>query len=272
MRMRLALLVTWMALLGAPAHADLCASANDTSATTKTKNDVDFYEQLFPNPSYHGNRRWNEIVLQCNRQRDTKGNETARVTSDFTGNPERAPLEARNLAPKVIRGHYNFFGTVVTQLKYVYVLSKKDGVWEMTIPYKAVLNDLAEDRVDFFVGSREVIDEKANLVSAVRQTGHAWQLYDASQVTTGRDAQGRTVTTLLPSAQPIALTLCTTSIFQPGKADKYDGQNDAFAYKRDKENKFISKGKIQYRYKDHNFINEGCRVDRRQELFWIDPA
>ena len=119
---------------------------------------------------------------------------------------------------------------------------------------------------------RTVLDAKANKVSEVSQDGHAWRLYDATQVVTAPDANGRPVTSLRPAAQSIALTLCTTATFRPGKEKAYDGQNDALAYKRDLENEAISLGKIQYRYKDDNYLAEGCRVDRRRELYWVNPA
>ena len=70
-----------IALLSAQAHANLCDSVRDTTTTAETQRDVGFYQDLFPDPASQGNRRWNEIVVQCNRQRDTKGNEIAKVTA-----------------------------------------------------------------------------------------------------------------------------------------------------------------------------------------------
>ena len=64
-------------------------------------------------------------------------------------NADKTLLKSANLDTKIVRGHYNFFGLLAAQLKYVYVLSKKDGVWTMVIPYKAVFNELVDDRVDF---------------------------------------------------------------------------------------------------------------------------
>jgi hypothetical protein len=260
-----------IALLSAQAHANLCDSVRDTTTTAETQRDVGFYQDLFPDSASQGNRRWNEIVVQCNRQRDTKGNEIAKVTASTGSSADKTLLKSANLDPKIVRGHYNFFGTLVTQLKYVYVLSKKDGVWTMTIPYKPVFNELVEDRVDFHIGSRSV-DTTKNTVSAVSSDGHAWQLYDASQVIAKTDAAGRETFSLKSSPLPIAKTLCSSTIYFPGDAGKYDGQNDANAYKRDPENKFISLGKIQYRYKDQDWMQEGCRVAKGRDLFWQDPV
>jgi hypothetical protein len=260
-----------LVLFSAQAHANLCDSVKDAATTDETKRDVGFYQQLFPDAAYHGNRGWNEMVLQCNRQRDTKGNEIAKVTASASAHADQAVLKAKDLDAKIVRGHYNFFGTLVTQLKYVYVLSKKDGVWTMVIPYKPVFNELVADRVDFEVGSRDV-NTKTNTVSAVSTDGHAWSLYDASQIVTKRDSSGAQVIALKDSPQPIAKTLCSSSTYFPGDAGKYDGQNDAFAYKRDPENKFISLGRIQYRYKDQDWMQEGCRVAKDRDLFWLDPV
>ena len=232
MRKVLLLMSTCIALFSAHAHANLCDSVKDRTTTAETKSDVDFYQELFPDPDFHGDLRWNEIVLQCNRQRDTKGNEVGKVTASSADNSEKRLLKSRNLDTKVIRGHYNFFGigglaSSVLKYKYVYVLSKKDGVWTMVIPYQAVFNELVPGRVDF-------------------NFTHARTLYDASQVE--NPSSTAQVLNLKSGSQPIATTLCSTSTYFPGDQGKYDGMNDANAYKRDKENKFISLGKIEYFY------------------------
>jgi hypothetical protein len=253
----LLLILICIVLLSTHTHANLCDSVKDTTTTAETKNDVNFYEELFPNAKFHGNRRWNEIVVQCNRQRDTKGNDVSKATASNGNNAEKQLLKASNLDPKVIRGHYNFFGiggilSGILKYKYVYVLSKKDGVWTMVIPYKAVFNELVADRADFYAG-------------------HASQLYDASQVV--NPSSSAQVLTLKPAPESIEKTLCSRSTYFPGAQGKYDGMHGANAYKRDKENKFISLGKIQYFYKDDNSLTEGCRVDKNRDLFWRwDPS
>jgi hypothetical protein len=268
----------WLQLIGASillfsarsAGADLCDKVKDADTTAETRRDVDFYEQLFTDATYRGHRKWNEIVLECNRKRDTKGNQIGKATAASGDNAEKRQLRSRDLEARIIRGHYNFFGTIVTQLKYVYVLSKKGGVWTMVLPYQAEVNDLVPDRVDFDVGSRS-IDPRTGDLGAVRQTGHAWRLYDASQVVSREGPGGRKLVTLVPGAAPIATTLCSRSIFFAGKQDKYDGKNGANAYKRDPENKFISLGKLQYGYKNHAYLREGCRVHQDRDLYWQSP-
>lgn len=247
-------LVVGTALSGAPARADLCNSVQDAATTTETKRDVSFYEQLFPDPTgeYHGNRRWNEIVLQCNRQRDTKGGEVAQITATLGTSADRKSLESSNLPPKVIRGHYNFFGNIASQLKYVYVLSKANGVWQMVIPYNPSINDVVPGRIDFDADSG----------------GHAWQLYDASQVV---DPSAK-VLALKAGARPIAQTLCSSFTYFSGEEGKYDNQTGTSAHKRDKENKSISLGRIEYYYQSSKFLSVGCRVNRERDVYWVDPS
>ncbi|MGC2167296.1 MAG: hypothetical protein WA632_14930, partial [Gallionella sp.] len=98
---------------------------------------------------------------------------------------------------------------------------------------------------------------------------NAWKVFDGSQVIVTS-----TTTKLKVGAKPIAETLCTTSTYFSGKENKYKGQNDVMAYKRDAENKFISLGKLQYGYKKSDgYIWEGCRVDKDQVLYWQpDPT
>ncbi|HEY7494884.1 MAG TPA: hypothetical protein VIH59_27750 [Candidatus Tectomicrobia bacterium] len=244
MRKTLLLPLTCILFLNVPAHANLCDSVKDRTTTAATKNDVNFYEELFPDPTDRGNRLWNEIVLQCNRQRDTKGNEVSKVTAAAGHNTNKQLLKARDLETKVIRGHYNFFGTVVTQLKYVYVLSKKDGVWTMIIPYRPIINELVTNRIDF-------------------NFEHTRKLYDASQVV--NPASSAQVLTLKPSPESIVTTLCSTSTYFPGDEGKYDNME---LHKRDPENKFISLGKIQYRYEKDGNTFSGCRVNANRDLYW----
>ncbi|NGZ96858.1 MAG: hypothetical protein CV089_12175 [Nitrospira sp. WS110] len=243
------LMLLGLVLLATPAYADLCDSVKDTTTTSETKKDVDFYEELFPDTEDRGHRMWNEVILQCNRQRDTKGNDVAKITASSGNNADKLILKQKDLEPKVIRGHYNFFGTVFTQLKYVYVLSKQGGVWTMIIPYRPIINDVVPNRVDF---NKE----------------HAGQLYDATQIESASTSAGKQVFVLKSSAKPIASTLCSTSTYFPGEADAYVSKR---LHQRDPENKAISLGKIEYKYgKDDTYSDNdwGCRVDKNQELYW----
>ncbi|CUS32298.1 exported hypothetical protein [Candidatus Nitrospira nitrosa] len=240
-----------LVLLTTPAYADLCDSVKDKTTTSETKKDVDFYEELFPSAVERGHRMWNEIILQCNRQRDTKGNDVAKITANAGTSADKQILKARDVEPKVIRGHYNFFGTFVTQLKYVYVLSKQDGIWTMIIPYRPIINDVVPDRVDF-------------------NFTHAGQLYDASQLESPAGGGKAQSFILKPGAVSIATTLCSTTTYFPGDAGKYDKKE---IHQRDPENKFISLGRIDYQYGKDGSAFSGCRVDKTRDLYWRpDPA
>ena len=243
------LVLAYTVLFSAYAHADLCDDVTDVvrPVVPGIENDLKLYEILFPDVTYQGDRRWNEIILQCNRRRDTKGDEVLRATGTDGANAEKQVLKSRDLDPKVIHGHYNFVGLPIGGLlsfKYVYILERKDGVWTMIIPYKPLFNELVPNRVDF-------------------DFSHAAQLYEASQVVTPSNTAQ--IVTLKPGADSIATTLCATTTFFPGDAGKYD---DKALHQRDPENKFISLGKIQYQYEKGGDTFSGCRVDKNRDLYW----
>ena len=229
------------ASISPPAKANLCTSVRDKSTTTETRNDVNFFRELFPDSTDRGDDLWNRMVLQCNRQRDTKGREIGKVTASPGNNAGKTQLKSGDLGAKVIRGHYNFFGLLAAQLRYVYVLSKTGGVWEMVIPYRPIINDVVKNRVDF-------------------NSSHAGVLYDSSQVA---NAGGELV--LRSGARPISQTLCASSTYFAKQQGKYDKKE---LHRRDKENKFISLGKIEYKYTKNGGARWGCRVADSRDLFW----
>lgn len=234
-----------------PAYAELCDGVTQTvrPLVPAVVKEVDFYEQLFTDTTLRGDRRWNEIVLECNRRRDSKGNEVAKLLGTDVNTPEKRTLKADDLDPKVIRGHYDFVGLPIgaaLSFKYVYILSKQDGVWTMIIPYQPGFNELVPNRVDF-------------------DFSHAQNLYEASQVLNATS----TAPTLKSSAQSIGTTLCSTTTFFPGKSAEYAGKG---LHQRDAENKAISLGKIEYKYEKDGTIYSGCRVDKSKALYWRSDA
>jgi hypothetical protein len=253
------------------ARADLCDSvqgAKGPNTTPNTLMEMSLYHDLFPDVATQGNNTWNQVIVQCNRQRDNKGNEVAAVTQTVTDNPGKKELLSPDLETKVIRGHYNFYGILPFRQKYVYILSKSGGKWTMIIPYKPQINQLNGGSIDLGMGQRwirsGVLDPPGSFGD-----GHAWRLYEASQVTTKNG-----VTTLIPGAKPIAETECNTTTFFPGHEHDYDGQNGVNAYKRDRKNHSIQLGKLQYRYGDdpeHDPVWEGCRVPNYTMVYWL-PA
>ncbi len=224
-----------------PAFANLCKSVRDTRTTAETARDVAFFEEMFPDPTDRGDLSWNKIVVQCNRQRDTKGKEIAAVTQARGANAGKTQLLSANLPPKAIRGHYNFFGTLATQQKYVYALEKKGDEWIMTIPYRAIINDVVKGRIDL-------------------NFSHAAKLYEASQVTGAPAAP-----TLVADARPVSTTLCASTTYFQGKASRYAGKR---LDQRDKENSAISLGRIDYQYGKGGYTASGCRVDASVDLYW----
>ena len=211
MRKVLLLMSTCIALFSAHAHANLCDSVTDVVRPVMPgiEDDLNLYEELFPDVTD------SKVIVDG---MGSSFNATASVTpramrSEGDRKPRRqsgeAASESRNLDPKVIRGHYDFVGLPIGSLlsfKYIYILSKKDGVWTMIIPYRPSFNELVPNRVDF-------------------NFTHAKTLFDASQVENpSRTAQ---VLNLKSDAQPIATTLCSTSTYFPGDKGKYDEQRSS---------------------------------------------
>ncbi len=259
-------------LITSTAQADLCTKVRDLSTTQETKDQIDFYEnKIMKETEYYGNRTWNEIILECNRKRDTKGKEITNALSNPGNKQLKNQLLKITLEPKIIRGKYNFFGNIASQLKYTYILSKEKGLWTMIIPYNPIMNEVVKDRVDFYMGYRFVSTptsiESSKEIGGVNDSYAAWTLYEKDQVDLATN-------TLKTTAKPIAETLCTTSTYFSGKKEKYKGKTDENSNKRDKENKHISLGKIQYRYnvttlKLSDNWDEGCRVKKSVDLYWL---
>src|SRR4029079_17692255 len=104
---------------------------------------------------------------------------------------------------------------------------------------------------------------------ATQGDGHARGLLEASQVKTSGGVTG-----LLPGARPVAETMCNTTTFFPGHEHDYDGQSGISAYKRDRENKRIQLGKIQFRYGHDktDAVFEDCRAPEYTKLYWAVPS
>jgi hypothetical protein len=256
----------------AAARADLCNSVQGgkgTSPTQATGLEMSLYHDLFPLVGTQGNDTWNQVIVQCNRQRDNKGNEVATVTQTNSDNPSKKELRSPDLETKVVRGHYNFYGQLVFRQGYVYILRKSAGKWTMIIPYKPQIKQLNGGSIDLGMGQRWFDASGALNPPNSSGDGHAWRLYEASQVTTTAG-----VSTLIPGAKPIAETMCNTTTFFPGQEHAYDGQAGVNSYKRDRQNKSIQLGKLQYRYGNDpkkNPVFEGCRVPNYTMVYWV-PA
>lgn len=247
----LILIVLGLFLMEPPVHADLCNDALGTvrPVTPELVAESAYYPELFPDTALQGNLRWDAIILQCNRQRDSKSREIAKALGSERDTAEKRLLKAGDLETKIVRGHYDFVGLPIGSLlsfKYVYALSKTNGVWTMTIPYRPQFNELIPNRVDFAFS-------------------HAGQLYDASQIEMPSTNANVQIFTLKASPKSISSTLCSTTTYFPGEQGAYV---DKALYQRDPENKAISLGRIDYRYDKDGDSYAGCRVDKNMDLYW----
>lgn len=252
-------------LFAASVSANLCSEIRSGSAPTDKDSSVeaDLHEALFPVTDLIGSRGWNRKILVCNRKRDTKGNEILKIMTNPDYRSERDVLFESDLDAVLINGKYNFFGDIVTQQKYSYILSKSNGVWTMTIPYDASINDTVHNRVDIYMGGLSTAYPE---YSSSDMENHAWHLFEFSQLTfTG--AGDNAVWFLKPDAKPIAETHCSDTTYYKGKENKYDGQHGANSNKRDRSNKHISLGIIEYSYGGNSW-NTGCRVSQLLQVAW----
>jgi len=257
------LFATFVFLSPETVRSNMCKDVYDKKTTDDTKTDVDYYENIFAGETlYHGNRGWNELVLECNRKRDTKGDELVKIMTRNDYENIKKTLDDPNLNPVAVKGAYNYYGTVFTQQKYRYLLSKESGVWKMILPYIAEINEAVNDRVDFYMGTLSVSSPD---FTPYDKGNHAWKLYEGSQYD---EVSGN----LVSGAKPIAETLCSTAIFKSGKEDKYNGKNNEKSYKRDRKNKHIVLGRIQYSYRKKISWQNGCRVDKDIDLYWKDAS
>lgn len=252
------------------AYANLCNEIRSKSAPSDTDSriEADLHQALFPTIDHHGDRGWNRKLITCNRKRDTKGDEIKKILTNSDYTQQKDVLFEPNLNAQLIEGKYNFFGNIVTQQKYRYVLSKSNGVWTMTIPYDPITNDVVNNRVDIYMGA---LSTSLPTYSTSDKENHAWHLYDFSQLTF-KGTGPNTVWSVKDDAKPIAETHCSDTTFFPGKEHKYDNQNGPNSGKRDRANKHISKGKIEYSY-DGTSWKTGCRVDELMQVAWRpDPS
>jgi len=133
----------------------------------------------------------------------------------------------------------------------------------MTIPYEAIVNDVVSNRVDVYMGSLST--SHPDYTSSDKEN-HAWHLYEFSQLNfTGVGTN--TIWSLKEDAKPIAETHCSDTTFYQGEENEYDGKNGVNSNKRDRSNKHISLGKIEYSYGGTSW-KTGCRVDQFLQVAW----
>ena len=132
--MRQLILSLLLVVLWTPsAFAGLCKAGNIESRHNREAESLErenFATAVSPldgTSDYIDSRTYNAHVLACNRKRDTLGNKIEKdIGSDHV-------FEA-NLAARLVKGHYNYFGNIVTQQRYMYRLERTNGNWIVTIP------------------------------------------------------------------------------------------------------------------------------------------
>ncbi len=132
--MRQLMLSLLLFVLWAPsAFAGMCKAGNVDSRHNREAENLELENfataasPLGGTSDYIGDRPYNAHVLACNRKRDTMGNKIEKgIGSDhvFEG----------DLGPRLVKGHYNYFGGVITQQKYMYRIERTSGNWIVTIP------------------------------------------------------------------------------------------------------------------------------------------
>lgn len=71
---------------------------------------------------------YDERIIACNRKRDSNGNEIE----------DRLPLPSQDfpkeLEPRTVKGHLNYYGAYAARMRYAYQLSRKNFEWIVTVP------------------------------------------------------------------------------------------------------------------------------------------
>ncbi|MGB0647668.1 MAG: hypothetical protein ACPGQS_10860, partial [Bradymonadia bacterium] len=237
-------------LLSGHASADLCKAVKDLKVEAKTNKEIKLYKSLFPEQNYFGSQKYNAFVLECNRKRDATGKTLSKILTESDWSDMKNTLKKKNLPAHFFKFTYKFAG--VFPFKMRYAVWKKNGEWQVLIPYRYEIIETIKNRVD------------------LNET-HASNLYDLSQI----DVKGKGKNTTYErktGARPVWETKCGgPPTYVKGKAGKYKGKSGSNAHKRDRKNKFIDRGKIEYKQGKKGSLRTGCRVKRKTHLYGEDP-
>jgi hypothetical protein len=120
--------VLWAAALSTEASANFCGKGITQRARSEAQ---ELLAERFALPTdvYGGDTSYNELVIACNRARDTKGNE---IEKEITA---RHDFPA-DLPPRTVKGHFNYFGQLAAGLRYAYQLERNGNQWTVTIPMR----------------------------------------------------------------------------------------------------------------------------------------
>ena len=261
-----------------PADANLCPAVKDQQVSQETASEIDYYKELWDDADMSGDHTWNAMILECNRRRD-KGI-YKRIMTSPAHSALKALLEEQNLDPVLIQGRYRYLG--LPGMKYRYVLERRDGEWQVTLPYRPIVNDVVPDTLVFFIGSRTANEWRSTSARMAAEffsgdstsapwerpdTPLAWVLFARHQVSYIRGTPQ-----LREDARPIALTNCSgPPSFFPGGREAYAGWDDMRSINRDRRNRHINLGLVQHRSAGEEYWREGCRIRKSEQLYWVDP-
>lgn len=126
-RMRILSVLFFLAIFGVnEALANLCDTVKDLSTIQETKDEIEFYKELFPNADYHGSHAYNGFVLECNRRRDNKGDEVRKMLTNKDWAEMKSILKEPDLSPYLFSAKYKFFGFAWFQMSYL--MWKEGGI------------------------------------------------------------------------------------------------------------------------------------------------
>ena len=141
---------TAVVLLGTAttSYANLCGSVTnlDKKLKDETSKELAFFKKIFTETKHHGADGYNGRVLQCNRERDSKGGDIRTMLSHKDFAEVRETLKKPNLSPYFYKSTYKFFGWFLYKMRYL--VWKEKGEWKVLLPYDAVLNIPVDNRID----------------------------------------------------------------------------------------------------------------------------
>lgn len=249
--MRVSAFILAALMFSLPASADLCRSVTDLKVKSETNKEIRLYKELFPEADHFGSHRYNAFILECNRNRDATGKTMTKLLTDSEWSYMKDTLRKDNLPAHFFKFNYHFAGLAPFKMRYA--VWKKNGEWQVLIPYRYSITETIKNRIDL-------------------NKSHAGKLYEKSQLKP-KDSASQSKYELKADPKPVWETLCSGKpTYVKGKKGKYKGKSgEENAHKRDRKNKFIDRGRIEFKYSKDSGLAKGCRVKRNVHLYGKDP-
>ena len=121
----------------ATTRTPICGPSQPIRSSRTTSKELAFFKKLFTETKHHGADGYNGRVLQCNRERDSKGGDIRTMLSHKDFAEVRETLKKPNLSPYFYKSTYKFFGWFLYKMRYL--VWKEKGEWKVLLPYDAVL-------------------------------------------------------------------------------------------------------------------------------------